>query len=110
MGVKYQSDDKNTSATLSAYDITKENEKITAIDWSKQTQTGEITSKGFEVAANHRLTDWLDIGLGYGYVDAEISKDEYNPQLVGNMRQQVAKHKASLWANIAPIVCNRWWN
>ncbi len=102
MGVKYQSDDKNTSATLSAYDITKENEKITAIDWSKQTQTGEITSKGFEVAANHRFTDWLDIGLGYGYVDAEISKDEYNPQLVGNMRQQVAKHKASLWANITP--------
>jgi iron complex outermembrane receptor protein len=102
VGVKYQSDDKNTSATLSAYDITKENEKITAIDWSKQTQTGEITSKGFEVAANHRLTDWLDIGLGYGYVDAEISKDEYNPQLVGNMPQQVAKHKASLWANITP--------
>ena len=73
VGIKYNSPDKATKATLSAYDITRKNDKVTAIDWTKQTQTGETTSKGFEISADHRFNDWLNVGVGYGYVDAEKS-------------------------------------
>ena len=102
VGIKYNSPDKATKATLSAYDITRKNDKVTAIDWTKQTQTGETTSKGFEISADHRFKDWLNVGVGYGYVDAEITKDEFNPQLVGNTPQQIAKHNATLWASMKP--------
>ena len=66
VGIKYNSPDKATKATLSAYDITRKNDKVTAIDWTKQTQTGETTSKGFEISADHRFNDWLNVGVGYG--------------------------------------------
>lgn len=102
VGVKYASTDNKTKASLAAFDITKKNEKVATVDWTKQTQTGETTSKGFEISADHRFNDWLHAGLSYGYVDAKISKDEFNPQLVGNRPQQVAKHTASLWTTLTP--------
>lgn len=101
-GVKYVSPDKATKATFAAYDIKKKNEPLNSSDWLTVTQTGEITSKGFEISADHRFNKWLNVGLGYGYVDAEITKDEFHPEYVGKMPQQVAKHKASLWAGITP--------
>ena len=101
-GVKYVSPDKATKATFAAYDIKKKNEPLNSSDWLTVTQTGEITSKGFEISADHRFNKWLNVGLGYGYVDAEITKDEFHPEYVGKMPQQVAKHNATLWASMKP--------
>ncbi|ELA09321.1 TonB-dependent siderophore receptor [Moraxella macacae 0408225] len=100
-GLKYQSA-AGLNANFALYDIVKKNERVNNGDWTKVTQTGEIESKGFEISADHTLNDWLGVGVAYGYVDAKITEDEFDPKVIGNTPQQIAKHKASLWANITP--------
>lgn len=103
IGVKYLSADSKTKATLAAYDITKNNVVVSDyVNYRNQTQTGEITSKGFEVSGSRKVNDWMDLSVGYGFTDAEISEDDINPQYVGNTPEQVAKHKATLWSTFYP--------
>lgn len=100
VGIKYLSPDRVTQGTLSVFDITQKNVVVTNPANSQQkVQTGEITSKGFEVSGNHMLSDWVDIAASYSYTDAEITEDEFNPDVVGNTPAQTAKHKATLWAD-----------
>lgn len=99
-GIKYLSSDRTTQGTLAVFDITQKNVVVAdEINYRSQTQTGEITSKGFEVSGNHMLNDWVDIAASYSYTDAEITEDEFNPDVVGNTPAQTAKHKATLWAD-----------
>lgn len=99
-GIKYLSPDRATQGTLAVFDITQKNVVVAdEINYRSQTQTGEITSKGFEVSGSHMLSDWLDIAASYSYTDAEITEDEFNPDVVGNTPAQTAKHKATLWAD-----------
>jgi len=99
-GIKYLSSDRATQGTLAVFDITQKNVVVAdEINYRSQTQTGEITSKGFEVSGSHMLNDWVDIAASYSYTDAEITKDEFNPDVVGNTPAQTAKHKATLWAD-----------
>jgi iron complex outermembrane receptor protein len=85
---------------LAVFDITQKNVVVTNPANSQQkVQTGEITSKGFEVSGSHMLSDWVDIAASYSYTDAEITEDEFNPDVVGNTPAQTAKHKATLWAD-----------
>ena len=100
VGIKYLSPDRVTQGTLAVFDITQKNVVVTNPANSQQkVQTGEITSKGFEVSGNHMLSDWVDIAASYSYTDAEITEDEFNPDVVGNTPAQTAKHKATLWAD-----------
>ncbi|WP_228284708.1 TonB-dependent siderophore receptor [Psychrobacter sp. bablab_jr012] len=99
-GIKYLSPDRATQGTLAVFDITQKNVVVAdEINYRSQTQTGEITSKGFEVSASHMLNDWVDVAASYSYTDAEITEDEFNPDVVGNTPAQTAKHKATLWAD-----------
>lgn len=99
-GIKYLSPDRATQGTLAVFDITQKNVVVAdEISYRSQTQTGEITSKGFEVSGSHMLSDWVDIAASYSYIDAEITEDEFNPDVVGNTPAQTAKHKATLWAD-----------
>ena len=99
-GIKYLSPDRATQGTLAVFDITQKNVVVTNPANSQQkVQTGEITSKGFEVSGSHMLSDWVDIAASYSYTDAEITEDEFNPDVVGNTPAQTAKHKATLWAD-----------
>lgn len=99
-GIKYLSPDRATQGTLAVFDITQKNVVVAdEISYRSQTQTGEITSKGFEVSGSHMLSDWVDIAASYSYTDAEITEDEFNPDVVGNTPAQTAKHKATLWAD-----------
>jgi len=99
-GIKYLSSDRATQGTLAVFDITQKNVVVAdEINYRSQTQTGEITSKGFEISGSHMLNDWVDIAASYSYTDAEITKDEFNPDVVGNTPAQTAKHKATLWAD-----------
>lgn len=103
VGMKYLSADAKTKISMALYDITKQNVVVSDyINYRNQTQTGEISSKGFEVSAIQRVGDWIDLSASYSYTDAEITKDEVNPHYVGNMPEQVAKHKATLWADFYP--------
>ena len=100
VGIKYLSPDRATQGTLAVFDITQKNVVVTNPANSQQkVQTGEITSKGFEVSGSHMLSDWVDIAASYSYTDAEITEDEFNPDVVGNTPAQTAKHKATLWAD-----------
>ncbi len=100
VGIKYLSSDRATQGTLAVFDITQKNVVVAdEISYRSQTQTGEITSKGFEVSGSHMLSEWVDIAASYSYTDAEITKDEFNPDVVGNTPAQTAKHKATLWAD-----------
>ncbi|MGO3177806.1 TonB-dependent siderophore receptor [Psychrobacter sp.] len=99
-GIKYQSTDGATQGTLSIFDITQKNVVVADyVNYRDQTQTGEISSKGFEISSSHMLNDWVDVAASYSYTDAEITEDEFNPDVVGNTPAQTAKHKATLWAD-----------
>ena len=99
-GIKYLSSDRATQGTLAVFDITQKNVVVTNPSNSQQkVQTGEITSKGVEISGSHMLNDWIDIAASYSYTDAEITEDEFNPEVVGNTPAQIAKHKATLWAD-----------
>lgn len=99
-GVKYLSPNRATQGTLAVFDITQKNVVVAdEINYRSQTQTGEISSKGFEVSGSHMLNDWVDVAASYSYTDAEITADEFNPDVVGNTPAQTAKHKATLWAD-----------
>ncbi|WP_227670160.1 TonB-dependent siderophore receptor [Psychrobacter namhaensis] len=99
-GIKYLSSDRATQGTLAVFDITQKNVIVTNPSNSQQkVQTGEITSKGVEISGSHMLNDWVDITASYSYTDAEITEDEFNPEVVGNTPAQIAKHKATLWAD-----------
>ncbi|WP_352259449.1 TonB-dependent siderophore receptor [Psychrobacter sp. TB55-MNA-CIBAN-0194] len=99
-GIKYQSTDGGTKGTLAVFDITQKNVVVSDyVNYRSQTQTGEIASKGFEVSASHMLNDWVDVAASYSYTDAEITEDEFNPDVVGNTPAQTAKHKATLWTD-----------
>lgn len=99
-GIKYLSPNRATQGTLAVFDITQKNVVVAdEINYRSQTQTGEISSKGFEVSGSHMLNDWVDVAASYSYTDAEITADEFNPDVVGNTLAQTAKHKATLWAD-----------
>ena len=99
-GVKYLSKDRATQGTLAVFDITQKNVVVAdEINYRSQTQTGEIESKGVEISGSHMLNDWVDLAASYSYTDAEITEDEFNPDVVGNTPAQTAKHKATLWAD-----------
>jgi iron complex outermembrane recepter protein len=99
-GLKYLSPDRATQGTLAVFDITQKNIIVSEPpNYVQKVQTGEIESKGFEVSGSHMLNDWVDVAASYSYTDAEITKDEFNPDVVGNTPAQTAKHKATLWAD-----------
>ncbi|PKH65504.1 TonB-dependent siderophore receptor [Psychrobacter sp. 4Dc] len=99
-GLKYLSPDHATQGTLAVFDITQKNVVVTnPADYRQKVQTGEIQSKGFEVSGSRMLNDWVDLAASYSYTDAEITEDEFNPDVVGNTPAQTAKHKATLWAD-----------
>ncbi|WP_227687435.1 TonB-dependent siderophore receptor [Psychrobacter fjordensis] len=99
-GIKYLSTDGGTKGTLAVFDIKQQNVVVSDyVNYRSQTQTGEIASKGFEVSGSHMLNDWVDVAASYSYTDAEITEDEFNPDVVGNTPAQTAKHKATLWTD-----------
>lgn len=101
VGFKY--DDNDTKASVAAYQITQENVVVADyVNYRDQTQTGEIESQGFEMSVQNRVNDWMDLSVGYSYTDAKITKEELNPEVVGNAPPLVAKHKATLWGNFYP--------
>ena len=85
---------------MAVFDINQQNVVVSDyVNYRDQTQTGEISSKGFEISGSHMLNDWVDVAASYSYTDAEITEDEFNPDVVGNTPAQTAKHKATLWAD-----------
>lgn len=96
-GLKFQSDDNLTNATLALFDLRKQNVVVNSADYTQKTQTGEIRSRGLELSANHWLTERLAIDANATWQSVEVTENELYPELEGNTPVWVADILASVW-------------
>ncbi len=75
-GLKFESLNKRVGATLSLYQIDKQN-VLTGSDPSGNYSiaAGEVRSKGIEIDINGKITDNIKVSTNYAYTNAEITKD-----------------------------------
>lgn len=100
VGVKTEFLDGKLSATVAAYQITKQN--VVAPDPTPgrsnfSIQVGEQQSQGIELDIVGQPIPGLNLIASYAYTDAEITKDT-RPAFKGNQPNNVPRHGASLWA------------
>lgn len=84
------------SLTLAAFDIRKQN--VTTPDPTNpvfSVQTGEVTSRGFELNLGGEVLPGWNIIAGYTYLDAFVSED--NTDIVDNRLANVPENQFSLW-------------
>ncbi|MDY6942941.1 MAG: TonB-dependent siderophore receptor [Pseudomonadota bacterium] len=100
-GVKYSSFDYRHTVTLSAFNITKENDLTRDPQGGPYDliQAGEIRSRGVELEAFSEPLHNLRLSLNATLLDAEITRD--NRGLAGKTPVWVIEESASLWANYA---------
>ena len=95
-GIKYQPPGSNSSVTVSAFHLTRQNVRTTdPNDPFNQIQTGEVRSKGIEIEGIASLASGLDLIASYSFQDVEITKSNRGDQ--GNRPTSVPEHLASLW-------------
>ncbi|AUS99575.1 TonB-dependent siderophore receptor [Nostoc sp. CENA543] len=98
VGVKTELLEGKLSATLSYFDITKQNVATTDLNFPGlgiSIATGEQRSRGFEFDVSGQILPGWNIIAAYAYTDAEVTADNTIP--VGNRLAGVPKHSASLW-------------
>jgi iron complex outermembrane recepter protein len=96
VGVKADLIRDRLSATLAAYEITKQNVLITDPDDDRfSIQTGEQKSRGIEFSLAGKLTEGWNTILSYAYTDAFVSRDSTIP--VGDRLGGVPAHQFGLW-------------
>lgn len=99
IGIKREWLDGRWTATVAAYQITKNN--VLAPDPVNQyfsVQLGQTKTKGVEVDVRGELLPGLDVTMNYAYTDAKVTKDteekQVNVQVPGTDKQV-----ANLWLN-----------
>jgi iron complex outermembrane receptor protein len=94
-GLKYESRDKNSGATLAVFDITKQNVlTIDPANTSYSIAAGEVRSRGVELDFNGKLTQHWRLSGNLAYTDAVVTKD--NTLAVGSRLINVPKTSGSL--------------
>lgn len=103
-GIQYELGAKKTilneklSFTLAFYHITKTNvltPDITDTLGVRQTQRGEVQSKGIEFITQGEITKGLNIIAGYSYNEAKVTKSEAGDK--GQWNQMAPNTTASIW-------------
>ncbi|MDZ7960264.1 MAG: TonB-dependent siderophore receptor [Aulosira sp. DedQUE10] len=97
VGIKTEFLDGKLSATLAAYQITKQN--ISTPDPARpgfNIQIGEQQSKGIELDIAGQPIPGLNLIASYAYTDAKTTQD--NSGFEGNLVSNVPRHSASFWA------------
>ncbi|WHO37644.1 TonB-dependent siderophore receptor [Sphingobium sp. AP49] len=87
-GVKWQPE-RNTLVTVTAFHI-KERNRVLYLASGATTQSGELTTKGFEIEASHTLPGNFELLANYGYSKL---RSEVNTSL-----DYMPRHTASLWS------------
>jgi iron complex outermembrane receptor protein len=87
-GVKWQPA-PSTLVTITAFHI-KEQNRVLYLSNGATTQSGELTTKGFEIEASHTLPGDFELLLNYGYSKL---KSEVNTSL-----DYMPRHTASIWS------------
>jgi iron complex outermembrane receptor protein len=97
IGVRYQPPGWNSSLSLAAFDIVRENVLTQDPDDPlNQVQTGEIRSRGIEVEALASLADGLDLVGAWTLLDTEITASNV-PGEECNRPDGVPEQMASAW-------------
>lgn len=97
VGLKFQSEDQRSGATLAVFDITKQNVLTTdPANPSFSIAAGEVRSKGVELDANARLGHHWRLTGNLAYTDAYVSKD--NILAVGSRLINVPRVSGSVLA------------
>ncbi|MDZ8105446.1 MAG: TonB-dependent siderophore receptor [Nostoc sp. DedQUE12a] len=97
VGIKTEFLDGRLSATLAAYQITKQN--ISTPDPDRpgfNIQIGEQQSQGIELDIAGQVIPGLNLIASYAYTDAKTTQD--NSGFEGNLVSNVPRHSASFWA------------
>lgn len=99
VGLKYQAPGSNSSITLSALDLRKQN--VPTSDPNdpsgvNQIQIGEVRSRGIEREDIASLSEELNLIANYTYNKVKITEDT---NFEGNRPYNVPEHTASLWAD-----------
>ncbi|MDF5721855.1 MAG: TonB-dependent siderophore receptor [Rhizonema sp. PD37] len=98
VGIKTEWFNKQLSATLAAYDITKTNVATTDpsnTDFS--IAAGEVESRGIELDVAGQILPGWNVIASFAHNDAYVSKDNSIP--VGNRLVDAARYNASLWTS-----------
>lgn len=97
VGLKAQLFDDRLTATLSLYELTRQN--IATDDPNSDeyafVTTGEQRSRGMEIDAVIRFTPTWELVGNYAYTDAEITKD--NELVIGSRTVNVPRNGFSVW-------------
>ncbi len=98
-GLKFLSVDEKHSASVSAFQIIKENDTTRDPDGTAydKIQTGEVQSKGIELEVASYPSNNITVLFNYTYMDMEVTKD--NSGLEGKTPIYIADNSASFWSN-----------
>lgn len=96
-GVKYQPPGTNSSVTLAAFQITRQNVITPATGVPGSVQTGEVRSRGIELEGVASLDFGLDLIAGYTFQNVEVTESNRANE-EGNRPAGIPAHLASLWA------------
>lgn len=99
VGLKYQAPGSNSSITLSAFDLRKQN--VPTADPNdpsgvNQIQIGEVRSRGIELEGIANLSEALNLIANFTYNKVQITEDTH---FEGKRPYNVPEHTASLWAD-----------
>ncbi|NBF12808.1 TonB-dependent siderophore receptor [Pseudomonas sp. Fl4BN1] len=99
VGLKYQPPGSNSSVTLSAFDLRKQNVPTTDPNdpsGVNQIQIGEVRSRGIELEGIAGLSEELNLIANFAYTRVKVTRDT---NFEGNRPFNVPEHTASLWAD-----------
>lgn len=96
MGVKAELLDGNMFATLSYFDITRQNIATPdSLDIFSSVATRKQQSRGMELDVVGEIMPGWNVIASYAYIDAEVTEDNVIPE--GNRLFNTPEHSASLW-------------
>ncbi|UYW02604.1 TonB-dependent siderophore receptor [Flavobacterium agricola] len=97
VGVKKDWNDGAWNTTASVYLIDRNRMNVNDPASSKIYQTGANRSKGFEFDLKGRIAEGLSVIINYAYTDSKITKDEFNPSMVGAATPNRIRHIQNTW-------------
>jgi iron complex outermembrane recepter protein len=98
VGVKYEPNNENISASLAAYKLVQNNALTTdALHPGFSVQSGQVTAQGIEFGAQATLAKGFDIVAAYTFTDAKITQS--NGADLGSQVAAVPQHQGSLWSD-----------
>ena len=96
-GVKAEIGQGRGEATLSFFEITKDDVLITLVAQAVNDQIGQERSRGLEATLSHRILDNWQVIAGYAFADSKVTEDS-DPVRVGSRIANGPRHSANLWS------------